>query len=171
MPYMIRPLTGLVLFAILTIPVRGLANTFSAALTVTAGDHKQTASTAGEMAKDHAVPVRPLLEVSLGVRCTAKWKVTNDGKESLKDVLVHFYVVRINKAGQAPPPLEPQEVVIESAQTMDFTTGSTTSAELQFQPDRAGIYLVRIEAQGAAEGNGHEDFAAIDLVVKEGESK
>ena len=167
----IRYLGPLLLFSVMAAPQRGWGNTFDAAVTVTAGDQKQTAKSAAEMPKEPAVAVRPALESSSDVKFSAKWKVTNSSKETLKDVLVHFYVVRINKLGQAPPPLEPQDVVIESAQTMDFSPGSTTSAVLQFKPDRAGIYLVRIEAQGAADGAGHEDFASMDLVVKEGESK
>jgi hypothetical protein len=156
---------------LISAPRRGSANTFNITLTVAAGDHKQTASSAVDIAKDHSSPVRPAMQAAPGQRFTARWKVTCIGKEPLKDVLVHFYVVRIDKLGQAPPALEPQEVVIESAQTMDFAAGSTTSAELQFKPDHAGIYLIRVEAQGAADGDGHEDFAALDLVVKEGESK
>jgi hypothetical protein len=143
-----------------------MGETFKVSLSVAGGEQKQTDASKPEN-KEKMKAVRPIMQSTDGVRFTASWKVTSVGKEPQKDALVHFYVVRIEKPGQAPPALEPTEVVIETAQTMDFATGSTTSAELQFKPDRAGVYLIRIEAEGSA----GQDFAAIDLVVKEGVSK
>ena len=84
-----------------------------------------------------------------------------------KDALIHFYVVKIDKAGQNPPPLEPKVVVIETAQTLDFTADISASAELEFKPDKPGIYLVRVESQNTAEHAAHEHFAAMEIHVKE----
>ena len=89
----------------------------------------------------------------------------------MKDVLVHFYVVRIDKAGQNPPPLEPKDVVIETAQTLDFAADVSTTAEVEFKPDRPGIYLVRVETQNTAEQANHEHYAAMEITVREGAGK
>ncbi|HET6251114.1 MAG TPA: hypothetical protein VFE47_25740 [Tepidisphaeraceae bacterium] len=148
------------------LPAIARANHFTITLDVSDGTHKQTGKTESEPPKAGEIVVRPVMETKAGAKCTAKFKLTCASKELLKDVLVHFYVVKIGKPGQNPPPLEPKDVVIETAQTMDFAEGTTTSAELEFTPDRAGIYLVRIETQGTAEAKGHEHYAAIDLVVK-----
>ena len=96
----------------------------------------------------------------------ATWTVKRTGKDEAKDALVHFYVVRIGRPGEAPPPLEPKHVIIESALTMDFPTGETASASLKFKVEEPGVYLVRIETRPNADEPGHEDFAAMDLVVR-----
>jgi hypothetical protein len=143
------------------------ANHFEIAMTLSDGTNKQEANTQTEPPpKPGPAAVRPVLQVPFGDKCTASWKLTSNSKETLKDVLVHFYVVRIERAGQDPPPLEPSQVVIESAQTIDLAYHDTTSAALQFTPDRPGIYLCRVETQGSADPKGHEHFAAIELTVK-----
>lgn len=142
------------------------ANHFEVTLALSDGQNSQNAKTQTEPPQAREVIVRPEMQSSFGKSFTASWKVTCQNKDTLKDVLIHFYVVRIDKPGQAPPPLEPAEVVIETAQTMDFSNRTSTSAVLQFQPDRPGIYLVRIETQGTAEATGQEYYAAIDLIVK-----
>jgi hypothetical protein len=143
-----------------------LANHFTVTLELTDGSNKQTANTETEPPKAREIVVRPVMQSKLGAKCTAKFQLTCNSKETLKDVLVHFYVVKIDKAGQEPPPLEPKDVVIETAQTMDFAEKGTTSAELEFVPDHAGLYLVRVETQGTAEVKGHEHYAAMEIVVK-----
>jgi hypothetical protein len=111
------------------------------------------------------------MNAALGKQCTAKFKVSSNSKDIFKDALVHFYVVRIEKAGQNPPPLEPKEVVIETAQTLDLSPGGSTIGEVEFKPDRAGLYLVRVETQNTAEQAGHEHYAALEITVTEGAPK
>jgi len=155
-----------VAFALGAMPGRLLASHFEVSLEVSDGSNKESAGTATEPPKARDVFVRPVMNSTRGAHCSAKWKLTCKSNEILKDVLVHFYVVRVDKLGQVPPPLEPSVVVIETAQTMDFSPGTNSSAELEFVPDQAGIYLVRIETQGTAEVKSHEHYSAIDLVVK-----
>jgi hypothetical protein len=109
---------------------------------------------------------RVMMEARTDAQFTAAWKVKRTGKDEAKDVLVHFYVVRIGRPGEAPPPLEPKRVVLESALTMDFPPGESTGAALKFRVDEPGVYLVRIETRPNADETGHEDFAAMDLVIK-----
>ena len=156
----------LLTLAIGLLPGRLLAGDFNVSLSVSDGQNSQTGKTENDPPKLREVVVRPSMESAFGKRCTASFKITNQFRSAIKDVLVHFYVVRIDKLGQKPPPLEPNEVVIESAQTVDFDPKGSTSGELQFVCDRPGMYLVRIETSGIAEATGSENYAAIDLIVK-----
>jgi hypothetical protein len=74
--------------------------------------------------------------------------------------------MRIGRAGEAPPPLEPAKVAIESALIMDFPPTEASSATLQFKVQQPGVYLVRVEARPNSEEPGHEEYATMDLVVK-----
>jgi hypothetical protein len=158
---------GLMITAtILWVTSAARADHFSVSLEISNGKEKQSATTQTDPPKEQKLIRRPVLEGSSDSHFTATWKLTATGTETLKDVLVHFYVVRIDRAGQAPPPLEPRDVVIESAMTMDFEPKGAAGATLKFQAPQAGTYLVRIETQGGPEKKTHEHFAAIDLVVK-----
>jgi hypothetical protein len=120
----------------------------------------------------HAEPAEPgerprprgVLEVKAGAPVTVKWTLGNAGKAAANNVLVHFFAVKEEKAGQAPPPKLSKDVVAESALTMDFNPKDTTEGELTFSVATAGPYLLRLETIGA--GAGREVFAAIDLVVR-----
>jgi hypothetical protein len=147
-------------------PATTFADHFAVSLEVSDGKAKQAAGTESDPPKDPAVAPRPVFNAPADAQLAATWKITATGKEPLKDVLVHFYVVRIDRAGQSPPPLEPKDVVLESALTMDFEPKTGTGATLKFRVPQPGTYLVRIETQGGAEKKTHEHFAAIDVVVK-----
>lgn len=142
-----------------------LAGDFDLSLQVSDAGHKQSTASAAEKAASSTLVNRPKMEAPANALLTAHWTVKCTSKDPLTDVLVHFYVVRIDKPGQAPPPLEPRSVVIESALTMDFEAGKTSSAELQFRPDGPGIFLVRVETEARVGNADHEDFAALDLIV------
>lgn len=109
---------------------------------------------------------RPSMAGHADAQFTATWKVARRAKDEAKDVLVHFYVVRLDRAGQAPPALAPQRVPIESALTMDFPPGHSAGATLKFRVDQPGIYLVRVETRPGSDDSDHEDFAAMELAVK-----
>lgn len=140
------------------------ATGFEAWLQVT--DGKQTQSAHSGMKPDSAAAShRRTLETSGDGPFTAKWKVTRTDAVEAKDVLVHFYVVKLDRAGQSPPALEPSKVPIESALTMDFANGKTSTGSQQFRVE-PGLYLVRIEAGGDPDKPGQEDFAELELLVK-----
>lgn len=109
---------------------------------------------------------RPTLASAAGQKLTANFTFLNASKRTFTDVLIHFYVVRIDRPGQAAPPLEPKDVVIESAQTMDFVPGGQTTATLTFTPDRAGVYLVRLETPAVPDERVAVHSASLELVVK-----
>jgi hypothetical protein len=128
---------------------------------------KRTCST-GVFGPNTKLGSRATLEVPIGKAITVTWKVAHiDRRDPLKDVVIHFFVVKEEKAGQAAIPKLDRDVIAESALTMDFKPGDKQTAELVIQMDVRGTYLLRIESIGAAVGIGkHEDFAVLDLIVK-----
>ncbi|HSU68063.1 MAG TPA: hypothetical protein VLJ39_14395 [Tepidisphaeraceae bacterium] len=131
-----------------------------------ASDGKTTQSAKPGSKDNSPMGKRVVLEASAASAVTVKWKVVRAAKDQAKDVLVHFYVVKLTRAGQAPPPLDPKQVTVESALTMDFPAKETASGSQPFQVDGAGIYLIRIEAGADPDKPGMEDFAEIELVAK-----
>jgi hypothetical protein len=110
---------------------------------------------------------RGLLEVKAGDAITVKWVLSStDAKATVKDVLVHFFVVKEEKAGQAAIPKLDKDVIAESALTVDFKPKDKVEGELSFTIARPGTYLLRLETRGAAGKDGHEHFAALDLLVR-----
>jgi hypothetical protein len=125
--------------------------------------HAQAATLGGAKS-----PSRPLLEGASGKPIAIHWTLTStERSETFKDVLVHFFIVKEEKAGQQVVPKLDKQVEVESALTMDFKPGDKSQGEQTFQIDKPGVYLVRLETVGAAVGgDGHEHFAALDLVIK-----
>lgn len=122
-----------------------------------------TVSTTGSVAKPKA---RGILEIKPGESMTVKWTVTYTAKQGMvKDQLIHFFVVKEEKVGQVAVPKLDKDVAVESALTMDFNPKDKTDGELTFTLDRPGSYLLRLEAS-KADGDDHEHFAALDIVVK-----
>jgi hypothetical protein len=111
---------------------------------------------------------RAVLEIQARDKLTIKWTLTNTApKDTVKDVLVHFYAVKIAKQGDPPPPKLDKDVLLETALTMDFKPKDKTEGELSLQVDKPGVYLLRLETIGAAVGaDGHEHFANLDLVAR-----
>jgi hypothetical protein len=141
------------------------ANGFRAELKVT--DGKATQSARSETShKSRPGANRVTLDASADGSFTANWKVTRTEAAEAKDVLVHFYVVKLDRAGQAPPALDPAKVAIESALTMDFANGKSSDGTQRFRVDGPGVYLVRIEAGTDPDNPGQEDHADIELSVK-----
>jgi len=139
------------------------AGDYKLELAVSDGTHQQAiAGPTTAPATQPILPQRPSVSFSLDSKLTAKWKVTYTAKAATKDALVHFYVVRTERPNQAPPALAPAAVLLETAQTLDFESNGTTSAELGFRPLEPGVYLVRLEAHGESD----ESFVEMDLIVK-----
>src|SRR6266851_3964500 len=111
---------------------------------------------------------RGVLEVGSGKTLTVKYFVTSIAKNGMaKDVVIHFFVVKIDKVGQTAVPKLDKDVAAESALTMDFKPKDTAKGEMSFTIEKPGVYLLRLETIGSAQGvDGHEHFAALDLVVK-----
>lgn len=162
---MLRMSWALVVAVVASCVARG--DHFSIDLKVQAGKNSKSAqeetASLGSKAKKRAV-----LNAKVGDRIIVKWTLTNkDAKTAAKNVLVHFFAVKLEELGQKTTPKLDKGVVAESALVMDFNPKDKTQGELSFVVDRAGPYLLRVETIGAAIGDsGHEHFAALDLLVK-----
>jgi hypothetical protein len=143
------------------------AEPFAIDLTARSGKASETAH--AESAAARAKPQeRHILRIKAGERITVQWKLSStDPKATTKDVTVHFFVVREEKAGQQTVPKLDKNVVVESALTMDFGPKDKNESELSFTIDKPGCYLLRLETIGALAGPaGHEDFAALDVEAR-----
>jgi hypothetical protein len=110
---------------------------------------------------------RGVVDARTGERLSIRWTLaSNDARTTYKDVIVHLFVVRVEKTGLATVPKLDRGVVCESALSMDFKPNDKAAGELTLAIDQPGTYLLRVETIGAAVGvDGHEHFAALDLVV------
>jgi hypothetical protein len=108
---------------------------------------------------------RDILAVKAGDPVTVKWKLrSTDPKATVKDVTVHFFAVKEERAGQRAVPKLAKGVVAECALSMDFGPKDKNEGALTFTSDEPGCYLLRLETIGATAGPaGHEDFAACDV--------
>src|SRR5690348_4322524 len=127
-----------VLFTLLLWTAVARADHFAIDLEARAGKESKTAHT--EAVALGATPKpRPVLEVKAGDRVTVKWTLRcTDPKETYKDVVVHFFAVKEEKAGQQAVPKLDRDVAAESALTMDFKPTDAADGELSFTVERPG---------------------------------
>src|SRR5437899_5058650 len=151
---------------LLTLIVRpARADHFAIDLEARSGAAKRTAKTETAALAEKS-KARAVLEAKAGKPITVKWAVTSTAKNGMvKDALIHFFVVKEEKVGQVALPKLDKQVTVESALTMDFKPKDKTEAELSFTIDTPGSYLLRLETRDSAGKEGHEHYAAMDLVV------
>jgi hypothetical protein len=99
---------------------------------------------------------------------TLRWEVRAERDTALEDMLVHFYVARIQGAEPdgLPDLSKPENVVLEGALTMDFKEKNTSQSKLTFRVSKPGRYLARVEAQHKDLPPSDEPSAVIELEVK-----
>jgi hypothetical protein len=143
------------------------ADHFTIDLEVTAGKSSKKAF-ADTLAIGSKPKPRKRFEIRSDEKLVVKWSVTSAArKETVKDVIVHFFAVKIDKVGQQTVPKLDRDVAAESALTMDFNPKDKARGEMSLAIEKAGVYLFRLETIGGAVGaDGHEHFAALDVVVK-----
>ncbi len=159
-------LAGLLVLGWLSRPAPAAAHHFTIDLKVQADKATRTATadTAGAGVKSRE---RAVLRVKARTKIAVRWTLTNAGKTTVKDVIVHFFAVAQDKVGQVTVPKLTRGVAAESALSMDFQPKDSTRGELSFTLDTPGAYLLRLETIGAAAGGeDHEHFAALDIVVE-----
>lgn len=134
-------------------------------LEVEAGGRKAT-SYMDQTPPDSGKNPRPVLKVKAGEKLRIKFELTNIyPHKTLEDVLVHFYVAKIDKVGQkALPDLRGDGVVSETGFEMDFKPDRKAAQWQTLKVDTPGVYLVRVETRNTQ--SDHEHFSAIDLVVE-----
>ena len=110
--------------------------------------------------------LRKKISITAGRKTPLKWGLSYGGSRVREDVLVHFYVVKEGRPGEAViREVKPDAVQIESALTMDFHGGDGTKAEVALLLQEPGFYMLRLEA--FAEGETLVS-ATVDLNVEEG---
>ena len=110
---------------------------------------------------------RPVLKAKAGEPIKIHWVFTNVyPNKTLKDVVVHFYVVKVKAVGQKESPDLSGDPVSESAFEMDFKPGAKAGQRSTLAIEEPGVYLVRVESRQT--DSDHEHFSAVDLVVEKG---
>jgi hypothetical protein len=108
-----------------------------------------------------------VLQAKSGERVIVHWVITRGARQpAVKNVLVHFFVVPLEKAGQTSIPKGDKNNPVESAIVMDFKTGLKAQGEVTFTIKQPGAYLLRLETIGAGDTDGRESSAALDLVLR-----
>src|SRR4051794_16554492 len=77
--------------------------------------HAETASA------DKKPPAPTVVEARTGERISVRWTLRNSAPQAkVPDLLVHFFAAKAEKIGQKNVPKLTQDVVVETALTMDF---------------------------------------------------
>jgi hypothetical protein len=161
----LAPFVALVLGGLL-VPTAG-AQEFTIDLKVQSSKENKTANAETAVVNFKLKP-RGTFKVKAGEKIRVQWTMKNvDAKEVFKNVLVHFFVVKLDKAGQAFLPKLDKNVAVESALLMDFRPKDQTQGDLTFVIAQPGAYLLRLETIGARiDFGGHEHYANLDLIVE-----
>ncbi len=109
---------------------------------------------------------RPVVHAKAGEPIKVQYLFVNTyPNKTVQDVVVHFYIARIESEGQKDlPELAGDALVIENAFDMDFRPGGKAGGRTTVKIDTPGVYLVRVESRNTQ--SDHEHFAAIDLVIE-----
>jgi hypothetical protein len=141
------------------------ADSFAIELAVKAKDAETTE--AKYPAADSKPQPRATLTAGVNAPITVKWTLRNTHQtQTVSDVLVHFFAVKIDKPNQAEIPKLTKNVVVETALTMDFRPQDKTDGEITFTVASPGVYLLRLELRGNAAKEGRDHYAALDLIVR-----
>src|SRR5262249_7795878 len=112
---------------------------------------------------------RPVLKANCNEPIRIQFMLTNVyPHKTLENVVVHFFIVRQQRAGQKELPDLKGDVVLESAFDMDFKPGGKAGQRTTVKIDEPGAYLVRVETRNTQ--SDHEHFAAVDLLVANGKT-
>ncbi len=148
------------------VPSPGRADDFTIELKAQAGKKLETVEAKYPLTDGKPSP-RAVLMAAVDTPIRVQWMVRNIDKALMaKDVLVHFFVVKIDKADQQEVPKLTKNVVVESALTMDFKGQDRTEGDLAFAVSNPGRYLLRLELKNAGAKDGREPFAALELLVR-----
>jgi hypothetical protein len=159
---------NLAILGALLVGLPAWADHFTVELEVQAGKSKLIAKTESAVLGS-APKQRGVLRVKAGERITARWTVRNlSANQAVKDVQVHFFAAREKELGQKTLPRLKDDAAAQNAVLMDFDPKGNYDGDLTFAIGKSGPYLLRVETKGAARGpDGHEHFAALELLVQE----
>ncbi len=127
----------------------------------------------GEAFMDTSPPIggvnkRPLVKAKPGEMVRITWKMKNASPHGvLKNVTIHFFVVKEAEIGQKPTPDPSGEAgIVDNSVTQDLAPKSGVNGSLRLKAPEAGNYLIRVQSEDTNEEFGHEHFSAIDLQVQ-----
>jgi hypothetical protein len=163
-----RPLLALAALALLPLAARAEHASIDLRLIRTdaaTGQEDETAAHADQEPPAGGVNPRPVAKVKAGEPLVLQWVLTNTYPHGeTKDVVVHYYVVREDKAGQKMLPNLAQATVIEGRFKMNFKPRCRVGSRVAFTIKEAGVYLLRVDT--ANTNSDHEHFSAIDVQVE-----
>jgi hypothetical protein len=108
---------------------------------------------------------RPSVKAKAGQALQIRWEMRNtSARTTLKEMVVHFFIVREEKAGQKETPDPRKGAVAENAFATDLAPRATTRGTLKITLDEPGAYLVRVESLYTQQD--HEHFSAVDVEVE-----
>ncbi len=146
---------------------RALAEHFYIALKV------QSSLGQGEASMDTTPPIggvnpRPIVKAKANEEIRVRWNMKSGFPHGImKNVGVHFFVVKEHEIGQKPVPNPAGPAgVVDNSFTMDFSPTGAASGALRFQLAEPGNYLVRLQSENTHDEHEHEHFAAIDVQVQ-----
>ena len=111
---------------------------------------------------------RPVLKTKVGDPIKITWRMKNSFPHgALKNVTIHFFVVREQEIGQKPVP-DPAGAagLVDNSFVMDFAPKAAATGALRFKIADRGNYLVRVQSEGTHDQSDHEHFSAIDVQVE-----
>jgi hypothetical protein len=95
---------------------------------------------------------RKKVSLRAGKKTALRWSLSCKGSTEHADTLVHFYVVKAERAGQAAiREAKPADIILENAMTVDFHPGEDARGEIDLVIEQPGIYMARVEALGGGE--------------------
>ena len=110
---------------------------------------------------------RPMVKAKVGDRVQIDWLMRSEYPHGvLKDVGVHFFVVREGAIAQKAVPDLKDGKWLESRWVMDFLPDHAARGSVQLTARAPGFYLVRVESQGTEAEAGHDHFSAIELQIE-----
>ncbi len=133
----------------------------------------QTSLGQGEASMDTTPPIggvnpRPVVKAKVNETIRVRWNMKSGFPHGImKNVGVHFFVVKEQNLGQKPVP-DPggPAGVVDNAFNMDFAPTGAASGMLRFQISEPGNYLIRLQSENTHDEHEHEHFSAIDLQVQ-----
>lgn len=133
----------------------------------------QTTNGRADASMDTTPPIggvnrRPVVKAKAGEMVRVAWRMKSAYPHgTMKNVTIHFFVVREEQAGQKPVP-DPAGAagIADNSFDMDFAPSAAANGALRFKIAEPGNYLVRVQSENTHQEHEHEHFAAIDLVVE-----
>jgi len=150
------------ILALLLAGVRGFGGDFQPRIDL-AGITLEQADASEVRTGKEAIP-RKSVALSLGEKTPVHWTLAYTGAKDLTNILVHFYVVKVDRPGRpAVRETKPSAILVENAMSLDLHAKDDAKGEIDLVFRAPGIYLLRLEAL-----SGEESMvsATLDLEVR-----